>query len=102
MWAEDTNLRPVLSSMSLLNPFFGYPAAYDAAATPSLRHGRRRKRDLLYTLARLWWARWRSLVKLTALILILVLVLGRPRLIANFRTRQRQAQIRLLASPVHK
>ncbi|GJE92757.1 CRAL/TRIO domain-containing protein [Phanerochaete sordida] len=74
-----TNLRPVLSSMSLLNPFFGYPAAYDDAAMPSLRHGRRRKRDLLYTLVRLWWARWGTRTVFLAVLFVLLLYARRWR-----------------------
>lgn len=67
-------IRTVLSSMSLLNPFYGYPAVYDDAAAPLLRHGRRRKRDLVATLARLWWARWgrRTMLLLTLIVLLLV------------------------------
>lgn len=71
--------RTVLSSTSLLNPFFGYPAVYDATATPALRHGRRRKRDLLYTLARLWWARWGTRTVLTLALLALLLAIRRWR-----------------------
>ncbi|KAI0683144.1 hypothetical protein BC835DRAFT_1396842 [Cytidiella melzeri] len=65
-----------LSSTSLLNPFFGYPITYSnedlSASTPNLRHGRRRKRDLFLTLARLWWQRWKTHVRLVFLVLLLV------------------------------
>ncbi|EKM54729.1 uncharacterized protein PHACADRAFT_124083 [Phanerochaete carnosa HHB-10118-sp] len=73
-------IRTVLSSTSLLNPFFGYPAVYDAAATPSLRHGRRRKRDLVHTLVRLWWARWGARAVLMLVLLLLLLVARRWRI----------------------
>ncbi|KAE9389884.1 CRAL/TRIO domain-containing protein [Gymnopus androsaceus JB14] len=47
-----------LSPTSLLNPFFGYPVS-SSQGSPSLHHGRRRKRDLIRTLAILFWLRWR-------------------------------------------
>ena len=72
-------VRAVLSSTSLLNPFFGYPAVHDPSAAPSLRHGRRRKRDLLRTLARLWWARWGDPAKALLAAIVLVLVLRKAR-----------------------
>lgn len=50
-----------ISATSLLNPFFGYPASVSPSSHVP-RHGRRRKRDLVRTLARLWWARWRTKV----------------------------------------
>jgi len=51
-----------ISSMSLLNPFFGYPisSSLTSSNTHVFPHGRRRKRDLLRTLVLLWWARWRN------------------------------------------
>ncbi|KAJ7121329.1 CRAL-TRIO domain-containing protein [Mycena crocata] len=42
---------------SLLNPFFGYPVS-SSGGSPSLYHGRRRKRDLARTLLILAWRRW--------------------------------------------
>ncbi|KAF9462463.1 CRAL-TRIO domain-containing protein [Collybia nuda] len=50
-----------LSPTSLLNPYFGYPIS-STHGSPFLHHGRRRKRDLLRTLAVLLWARWRKFV----------------------------------------
>lgn len=44
---------------SPFNPFFGYPVS-PTSLKP--RYGRRRKRDLLRTLAYLWWARWKRTV----------------------------------------
>ena len=41
------------------NPFFGYPVS-PTSLNP--RYGRRRKRDLLRTLAYLWWAKWKGTV----------------------------------------
>ena len=65
------------------NPFFGYPATEAAAdgstSAPTLRHGRRRKRDLLRTLLRLWWSRWRYHIKALLLLMILVLALWARR-----------------------
>ncbi|KDQ21141.1 hypothetical protein BOTBODRAFT_168474 [Botryobasidium botryosum FD-172 SS1] len=56
-----------ISSMSLLNPFFGYPVEVSSdSIVPLPRNGRRRKRDLVKTLARLWILRirgqWSSLI----------------------------------------
>lgn len=67
--------RTVVSATSLLNPFFGYPAtaatADDSTSAPTLRHGRRRKRDLFRTLVRLWWSRWRYHVNAVLVLLML-------------------------------
>ena len=46
----------VPAARSPFNPFYGYPVS-PTSLNP--RHGRRRKRDLLRTLAYLWWARWK-------------------------------------------
>ncbi|KAF5380237.1 hypothetical protein D9757_008219 [Collybiopsis confluens] len=46
-----------LAPTSILNPFFGYPVS-SSRGYPTLHHGRRRKRDLLRTLAALFWLRW--------------------------------------------
>ena len=81
-------LSNILSSTSLLNPFFGYPVAYHTdASAPNLRHGRRRKRDLVYTLARLWWQRWRNHVKVILLVLALVLASWRRRRVVKLWRR---------------
>lgn len=72
-------LQTVLSATSLLNPFFGYPSVHDPLAAPTPRHGRRRKRDLLRTLARLWWARWRFPATLLLLLVLVILTLRRTR-----------------------
>ncbi|KAF5355528.1 hypothetical protein D9758_006381 [Tetrapyrgos nigripes] len=51
--------RYLLSPTNLLNPFFGYPVTTSQhSKSPSLQHGRRRKRDLFYTLLKLFWRRW--------------------------------------------
>ncbi|KAI0786560.1 CRAL-TRIO domain-containing protein [Abortiporus biennis] len=69
-----------ISPTSILNPFFGYPVYYTTdskSSTPTLHHGRRRKRDLLRTLATLWWLRWRkqiSAVGVVVAVTILVVV----------------------------
>lgn len=52
---------------SPFNPFFGYPVS-PTSLNP--RYGRRRKRDLLRTLAYLWWARWKGTVIWVGIILV--------------------------------
>lgn len=59
-----------LSPRSQFNPFYGYPinrSSYSQAplTLPYLRYGRRRKRDLIRTLAALWWEKWGSRVSWT-------------------------------------
>jgi hypothetical protein len=85
-----------LSSTSILNPFFGYPVSYFSASTashqdpalsfpssssastpPDLRHGRRRKRDLAYTLLRLLWQRWKTHVRAALCLISVAFVLAR-------------------------
>ncbi|KAJ7354666.1 CRAL-TRIO domain-containing protein [Mycena albidolilacea] len=61
-----------ISATSLLNPFFGYPVS-SSGGSPSLHHGRRRKRDLARTLLILAWRRWRR--HLMACVWIFVFVL---------------------------
>ena len=56
------------------NPFYGYPVgpspySQTPVALPYLRYGRRRKRDLIRTLATLWWEKWRSRVSWTIFLL---------------------------------
>ncbi|KAL1695001.1 hypothetical protein GGG16DRAFT_109525 [Schizophyllum commune] len=64
-----------LSPLSILNPFFGYPARshhtrprhsahlHARHASHSLPHGRRRRRDLAKTLLLLFWARWGGVIR---------------------------------------
>jgi retinaldehyde-binding protein 1 len=62
-----------LSSTSALNPFYGYPVApAPTRGVPALRFGRRRKRDLIRTLAKLFWLRWHN--QTSALLCLVVLV----------------------------
>lgn len=61
---------------SPFNPFFGYPVS-PTSLNP--RYGRRRKRDLLKTLAYLWWAKWKGSV-LWVLTLAVAFWLSRWRL----------------------
>ncbi|KAG7098311.1 hypothetical protein E1B28_000272 [Marasmius oreades] len=51
-----------LSPMSSSNPYFGYPLSISDSGSSSLRHGRKRKRDLARTLLTLLWHRWRGVV----------------------------------------
>lgn len=76
--------RTLIPATSSLNPFYGYPAwmpdsSSTTTNTPVPRHGRRRKRDLMRTLATLWWIRWRK--HLTAVfgvvVVTVLLMLGR-------------------------
>lgn len=64
---------PSISPTSHLNPYFGYPVSGRGAPTPRLRHGRQRKRDLLRTLAALWWSKWKHRVVLFLCLLLAVL-----------------------------
>ncbi|KAJ3555644.1 hypothetical protein NM688_g2461 [Phlebia brevispora] len=92
---EDTPITPVprpktLSATSLSNPFYGYPVEFNRSSmVPTLRHGRRRKRDLVRTLLRLWWSRWRHHIK--ALLYILALLLA--FLLARKRVWQRRGRL---------
>ncbi|OCH91704.1 hypothetical protein OBBRIDRAFT_728303 [Obba rivulosa] len=63
-----------ISPTSSRNPFYGYPISV-RSSNLTLRHGRRRKRDLLWTLARLWWARWSTHVKAGLYLLLVILLL---------------------------
>ncbi|KAI0823411.1 CRAL-TRIO domain-containing protein [Trametes gibbosa] len=71
---------PSISPTSHLNPYFGYPVSGRDAATPRLRHGRQRKRDLLRTLATLWWDKWKGRVYVLLCIgMAIVMVTSRRR-----------------------
>ncbi|KIM75966.1 hypothetical protein PILCRDRAFT_826814 [Piloderma croceum F 1598] len=67
-----------ISPTSSRNPFFGYPTfSSSSKATPSFQPGRRRLRDLICTLAKMWWGRWRTHV---SVLLWLVLALASARI----------------------
>ncbi|KAJ6629488.1 CRAL-TRIO domain-containing protein [Mycena sp. CBHHK59/15] len=66
-----------IPATSLLNPFFGYPVS-SAGGSPSLRHGRRRKRDLACTLLILAWRRWRRHI-MTCMWIIVAILTARGR-----------------------
>src|SRR6266511_2230168 len=80
-----------LLSTSGLNPFFGYPIATSSVGVlPTLRHGRRRKRDLLRTLAKLFWLRWQSHMTTAFCLLVAALVFRlavRKELLRSLRYR---------------
>jgi len=61
-----------IAATSLLNPFFGYPVS-SSGGSPSLHHGRRRKRDLARTLLILAWRRWRRHIMTCVWILVFIL-----------------------------
>ncbi|GBE80468.1 CRAL-TRIO domain-containing protein [Sparassis latifolia] len=84
-----------LSPTSSSNPFFGYPVSYHTS-TPTLRHGRRRKRDLLRTLARLFWARWHFHISAS---LCLLLVFVAATLVRRFRKQERRGLFEYLTMP---
>lgn len=67
---------PAYSRTSYMNPFYGYPITRNESASskPTLQYGRRRKRDLLRTLAQLWWMRWGVQATVTLGILLLLLL----------------------------
>lgn len=88
---------PSISPTSHLNPYFGYPVSGRGAPTPRLRHGRQRKRDLLRTLAGLWWSKWKHRV---LLLLCVLLAVVSYRLRRNARMlRWRQGMRGLLRPP---
>ena len=63
---------PRLSPRSSYNPYWGYPV-HSGNFQPA--PGRRRKRDLLRTLALLWWERWRARATAGLIIFVVVSVL---------------------------
>ncbi|KAF7783025.1 hypothetical protein Agabi119p4_2401 [Agaricus bisporus var. burnettii] len=69
-----------ISPTSALNPFYGYPIS-PSRGFPQLHYGRRRKRDLVRTLICLFWLRWRTQIKVGA-------VLAAVALIVNFSLRR--------------
>jgi hypothetical protein len=69
----DTSVPTVHSPF---NPFFGYPVS-PTSLNP--RYGRRRKRDLLRTLAYLWWAKWKG-TAIWVVMLVLAFLFTRWRL----------------------
>jgi hypothetical protein len=58
--SQPVPLPPIrISPTSLQNPFFGYPTLSNSTqTTPFFQPRRRRLRDLLCTLANMWWDRW--------------------------------------------
>ncbi|KAF8521270.1 hypothetical protein BU17DRAFT_45978 [Hysterangium stoloniferum] len=72
----NVNLTNFLPSMSSLNPYFGYPVVSNPGSSiPYLRNGRRRKRDLARTLAKLWLMKLKRLTDKTWLWIIMTVVL---------------------------
>jgi retinaldehyde-binding protein 1 len=71
-FAEAPSITAILAPTSLLNPFFGYPVS-SSGGSPSLHHGRRRKRDLVRTLLILAWRRWRRHIMACIWILVFIL-----------------------------
>ncbi|KAF5321944.1 hypothetical protein D9619_001492 [Psilocybe cf. subviscida] len=84
VWPSQPISASWVSRMSLLNPFYGYPASVSTGRGPTtFRHGRRRKRDLASTLAVLFWEKWGKniqyalLLSITAFLIRLVLRKGK-------------------------
>lgn len=74
-----------------MNPFFGYPVSSAPGlarhpSVPGLRHGRRRKRDLVRTLLVLWWERWGTSLKKTG---VLGALLGLCWVLLQLKKRRR-------------
>jgi len=87
---EILSMTAKISPTSLFNPFFGYPAlASPNRGSPSLHHGRRRKRDLARTLALLFWLRWHSQITIGLCLTALVFIVkfGRRRNFFNLLKR---------------
>ncbi|KZT71723.1 CRAL/TRIO domain-containing protein [Daedalea quercina L-15889] len=66
-----------------ISPYYGYPVLHNTSM-PTLRHGRRRKRDLVRTLARLFWARWYRQINaiLAVVVLLATLTISRRTRVA--------------------
>ncbi|KAF5351795.1 hypothetical protein D9756_007633 [Leucocoprinus leucothites] len=79
--SSTSSQQPVLgcissiSPTSMLNPFYGYPAA-STRGHPQLHHGRRRKRDLARTLIWLFWQRWRPHITIGVVLTAFTLVIN--------------------------
>ena len=75
------HLENRLSRYSNSNPYFGYPIHFEQEADstsvsnnrPVLRHGRRRKRDLLRALIFLFWQRWKRRISAGLVLLMIFL-----------------------------
>lgn len=86
-----------ISPTSPQNPFFGYPTFSNSSrAIPSFQPDRRRLRDLLRTLAKMWWGRWRTHVSVL-LWLILALASARIWVKHGHLARVRRGMTRALA-----
>jgi len=78
---STTTTQPLpirISPTSSQNPFFGYPTLFNSfQTTPSFQPGHRRLRDLLRTLAIMWWDRWKPRI---SVLLWFVLALAGARI----------------------
>ncbi|KAK7692210.1 hypothetical protein QCA50_003834 [Cerrena zonata] len=84
-----TTTQKAMAPHSLQNPYYGYPVTISSTAaastTPMVYHVRRRKRDLIRTLMRLFWMRWRKPMITSLLCLVLFLTVAGLRKIAWVR-----------------
>ncbi|KAK7000732.1 CRAL/TRIO domain-containing protein [Favolaschia claudopus] len=92
---KEPSLVTAIPATSLLNPFFGYPVS-SVGGSPSLHHGRRRKRDLARTLLILAWRRWRRHI-IACLWAVAIIVTFRKR-VWLIRTLRRGASIWTITS----
>lgn len=83
---DDSSAAIPPKARSHLNPFFGYPVTSDVR---TLRHGRRRKRDLARTLLVLWWERNRVTIQacLVVLTVLLLVRLSKSRVAVKARSK---------------
>lgn len=85
---ETSTAEEAMAPHSLQNPYYGYPVTISnaaASATPKVYQVRRRKRDLVRTLMRLFWMRWRKHLTVSLLCLALFLTVTVLRRIAWVR-----------------
>lgn len=77
------------------SPYFGYPVLH-GTPIPTLRHGRRRKRDLLRTLAWLFWARWHKPIGAAmAAVAFVTIYMMSQQLRLSFKTQGRSLKTNL-------
>lgn len=68
--------RLLLPSLSVYNPYFGYPViSIPGSSVPLLKNGRQRKRDLARTLIRLWLVKLKKLTDKTWLWILMTIAL---------------------------
>jgi len=90
--AESSSHHLIISPTSSNNPFYGYEVSFNAHARSSSQYGRRRKRDLLRMLLRLFWMRWRKqIITLLSLLLVWLAYALDQKLSGKWRWRWRMS-----------